>query len=99
MVVPGFRSPITAGTAGNVTVTAQESYRNISPSYLGTAHFTSSDAQATLPANYAFVAADAGVHGFSATLKTAGSQSLTAIDTVTSTITGSQSGIDRKSVV
>src|SRR5207253_3239776 len=61
--------------------------------YLGTVSFGSSDSQAALPANYAFVAADAGVHSFSATLKTAGSRSLTATDTVTSTITGSQSGI------
>src|SRR5207253_7106808 len=54
---------------------------------------SSSDGQAALPADYAFVAADAGVHTLSATLKTAGSQALTATDTVTSTITGSQSGI------
>ena len=45
------------------------------------------------PANYAFVAGDAGVHTFSATLKTAGSQSLTATDTVTGSITGTQTGI------
>src|SRR5262249_45940068 len=36
---------------------------------------------------------DAGSHTFSATLKTAGSQTLTATDTVTSTISGSQNGI------
>src|ERR671922_300253 len=60
---------------------------------MGTVHFTSSDGQAVLPADYGFVAADAGVHTFSATLKTAGSQSITATDTVTSSITGTQSGI------
>src|SRR5262249_48321710 len=43
--------------------------------------------------DYTFTAADAGQHTFSATLKTAGTQSLTATDTVTSTITGSQTGI------
>src|SRR2546425_608686 len=37
--------------------------------------------------------ADAGMHNFSATLKTAGSQSLTTTDTVTGTITGAQTGI------
>jgi len=47
-----------------------------------------------LPANYTFVAADNGVHVFSATLKTAGTQSLTATDTVTASITGTQSGIN-----
>src|SRR5207237_5159398 len=61
--------------------------------YLGTVHIGSGDAQGVLPATYTFVAADAGVHSFSATLKTAGTQSLIATDTVTSTITGSQSGI------
>src|SRR5205085_7986336 len=53
-------------------------------------HFTSSDTQAVLPANYTFTAGDNGVHTFSATLKTAGSRSLTATDTITGTITGAQ---------
>jgi len=48
--------------------------------YLGTVRFTSSDPQAMLPADYTFTAADAGVHTFSATLKTAGSQSITTTD-------------------
>jgi hypothetical protein len=39
------------------------------------------------------VAADQGTHSFSATLNTSGTQSLTATDTVTSTITGTQGGI------
>jgi hypothetical protein len=61
--------------------------------YRGSVHFTSSDAQAALPGNYTFSASDNGVHTFSATLKTAGNQSLTATDTTTSSIAGSQSGI------
>ena len=44
-----------------------------------------------MPANYTFVAGDNGVHTFTATLKTAGTQSITATDTVTRTITGTQS--------
>ena len=56
-------------------------------------HFTSSDSQAVLPSNYAFAAADKGVHVFTATLKTVGTQSITATDTVTAPITGTQSGI------
>jgi hypothetical protein len=39
------------------------------------------------------MAADAGVHTFSATLKTAGTQSITATDTTKSTITGTDAGI------
>ena len=58
-------------------------------------HFTSSDGQAVLPANYAFTAADAGYHIFSGwtTLKTVGNQTLTVTDTVTSSIAGIQTGI------
>ena len=43
-----------------------------------------------LPSNYTFVAGDSGVHTFTTTvLKTAGSQTITATDTSTSSITGS----------
>jgi hypothetical protein len=93
--VTGFPSTVTAGTAGTVTVTAKDAFGNTAISYTGTVSFTSSDAQAVLPANYTFVGTDAGVHTFTngATLKTAGSQSLTATDTVTSSITGTESGI------
>ena len=61
--------------------------------YTGTVQFTSSDGQAVLPANYTFSAADQGVHTFSATLKTADSQSVTATDTLSHSITGTQAGI------
>jgi hypothetical protein len=47
-------------------------------SYSGTVHFSSSDGQAVLPANTTL---SNGVGTFAATLKTAGSQSLTATDT------------------
>ena len=99
LVVSGFPSPVTAGTAHSVIVTAQDAYGNTTPGYTGTVHFTSTDGQATagsgLPANYTFVAGDNGVHTFTngVTLKTAGTQSITATDTVTGTITGTQSAI------
>jgi hypothetical protein len=83
----------TAGTAHNFTVTVTDAYGNVITGYRGTVHFSSSDVQAGLPANYTFTAADNGVHTFSATLKTAGSQSLTVTDTATASITGSQAGI------
>ena len=78
-------TPRTAGVAGSIRVTAT--------GYLGTVHFTSTDAMAILPANYTFTVANAGVHTFSVTLKSAGSQSVRARDTVTSTINGVQNGI------
>jgi hypothetical protein len=92
-VVSGFPSPVIAGTAGSVTVTAKDAYGNTATGYTGTVKITSSDSKAVLPSNYAFKASDAGVHSFSVTLKTGGTESITATDTVTSSITGVQSGI------
>src|SRR5262249_53706677 len=63
------------------TVTALDPYGNVVTGYTGTVHFSSSAASATLPADYTFTAADGGVHTFSVTLQTAGSQTLTATDT------------------
>jgi hypothetical protein len=93
ITVAGFPSPTTAGVAQAFSVTAKDVFGNVATGYTGTVHFTSSDAQAALPANYMFAAGDNGAHAFSATLKTAATQSLTATDTVTGTLTGSQSGI------
>ncbi len=92
-LVADFPSPITAGTTGSVTVTACDPTATRPRGYRGTVHFTSSDTQATLPADYPFPAADNGVHTFSTILKTAGTQSLTATDTATGSITGTQAGI------
>ncbi len=89
-VVSGFPSPVTAGTAGSVTVTAKDAYGNIATGYSGTVAITSSDLAAVLPANAGLTN---GVGSFTVTLETAGSQSITATDTVTSSIIGSQTGI------
>ena len=84
----------TAGAAFSITVTARDATGNTAANYLGTVHFTSSDAQAVLPADYTFTAADAGVHTFEgAILKTAGPQSITATDKATPSLTGTQPGI------
>jgi hypothetical protein len=93
LVFSNVPSSTTAGSAFNVTVTAEDAYGNIATGYSGTVHFTSSDPQSVLPANYTFTAGDNGQHTFSATLETAGTQSLTATDTVTSSIFGTASGI------
>jgi subtilisin-like proprotein convertase family protein len=93
LVGSGFPSATTAGTAGNITVTARDAFGNVATGYTGTVYFTSSDAQAGLPAYYTFTAADAGSHTFSATLKTAGTQWLAAGDTVNSSLTGTEGGI------
>src|SRR5205807_917915 len=68
----------TAGTAFNVTVTAQDLNFNTATGYTGTIHFTSSDSQASLPGDYTFTPTDNGTHTFSLILKSAGSQTFTA---------------------
>ncbi len=86
IVVAGFPTSVIAGNSYNFTVTVDAGYR-------GTLTFNSSASKAVLPANYTFTSADAGVHTFSAILRSAGSQSITATDIGTSSISGSQSGI------
>src|SRR5208337_741183 len=76
LLVTGFPASITAGTAATITVTAENSSNQTVTNYTGTVHFTSSDGQAVLPANYTFTSADNGVHTFSVTLKTAGAESI-----------------------
>src|SRR5439155_144577 len=85
----------TAGSVFSITITALTSSNNTATTYLGTVHFSSTDSQSVLPANYIFTAADAGVHTFAngVTLKTAGSKSVTATDMTNSSIAGKQSGI------
>ncbi len=95
LVVSGYPSPQFVGTAGDVTVTAKDTYDNTATGYTGTVAFTSTDGGATLPANYTFVGGDGGVHSFvgGVTFATAGTHDIAATDTVTGTITGIQSGI------
>jgi hypothetical protein len=97
--VSGITTPRPVGWTAPVRVTAVDACGNRIypgngvPSYLGTIHFTSSDPKARVPADYTFKATDAGTHVFSVTLETSGTQSVTATDTVTKTIKGSQTGI------
>ena len=91
LVVSGFGSAVTAGYAGMVTVTAEDQYGNTDPNYAGTIHLTSSDSQAVFGPDSTLTN---GVGTFDATLKTATTNGrITATDTTTSSITGSQTGI------
>jgi hypothetical protein len=88
----GLAAAVTAGVAGNVEVTAHDAYGNVATGYTGTVKFTSTDAAATLPADAAFTVADGGsktVPGVE--LRTAGSQSITATDTVVAALTDTAS--------
>jgi hypothetical protein len=92
-VVTGLPSSTTAGVSHTFTVTALNADGTVNTGYTGTVQFSSTDPQAVLPADYTFTAADQGVHAFTVTLKTAGSKSITATDTVTGGITGGEFGI------
>jgi len=80
----------TAGVAFNFTVTARDQFGNKAPTYPGTVHFTSADGQAVLPANTQL---SGGMATFQATLKTAGSQTIKATDTVNASTTGTSNNI------
>jgi hypothetical protein len=93
--VSGFPNPVKAGTSGSVTVIAKDNEGKTVTGYAGTVKITSSDNQATLPSDYTFRKGDKGVHKFTdgVTLKTVGSQSITATDSKDISITGSQTAI------
>src|SRR5438132_8569345 len=76
----------TAGQNVNFQVTAQDQFNNTATGYAGTVHFTSSDGTAVKPADSTLVS---GTKGFGITFNTAGSQTIVATDTVTGSITGS----------
>jgi len=80
----------TAGTAIDFAVTALDASNNVVASYAGTVQFGSTDIQALLPANSLL---RNGSGNFSVTLKTAGSQTITATDIVTA-ITGTSNSIN-----
>jgi hypothetical protein len=81
-------SSATTGTSFNVTVTADDLNGNPLTTYRGTVHFTSTDALASLPADYTFTAADAGVHTFSVTLLSSYNRTIVVTDTSDATIRG-----------
>ena len=90
MSLTGIGNPTTAGAAASGTVVLRDAYANVATGYRGTVHFTSTDAAATLPADYTFTAADAGTRAFPVTLRTAGNRAVTASD---GTLTATQSPI------
>jgi len=81
---------LVAGTAQSLTVTALAPGGNPAGTYAGIVHFASSDANAQLPSDYTFTSADAGVHTFSLTLETAGSQTVAVVDLANSGLNASQ---------
>jgi hypothetical protein len=74
-----------SGTPFNFNVTALDGYGNTFPNYSGMVSFSSSDGQAVLPPNSPLTG---GTGTFSLTFKTAGNQTITATDTVMTSLTG-----------
>ncbi len=91
LTVSGFPSPIASGTPGQLTVTLTDAFGNRADSFVGTVTFSSSDPAAALPAPTPMGAAEAGQLIATATLRTAGTTSITA--TATGGLTGSQQNI------
>lgn len=83
-------SGATQGAAFNFTVTALDANNATANGYTGTVHFTSTDNTATLPTNATLTN---GTGTFSAILNTIGTFTITATDTVTSSITGTSGNI------
>ncbi len=79
---------VSAGSAFVVTVTALDGNNLVATSYSGTVHFSSNDSQAGLSGDATLING-VGVGYFAEVLKTAGTQTITATDTVTHGITGS----------
>ena len=92
LALTGLPDSLAAGTATTDTVTALDACRNVAKRYVGTVHFAASDTAATLPADYAFAAADSGVHVFvpGVTLRTTGAWSVTVRDVADSTLVTSR---------
>ncbi|TNF27308.1 MAG: hypothetical protein EP329_19680 [Deltaproteobacteria bacterium] len=79
--VAGLPETVTAGAATSLTVSARDAFGNVATDYVGTVTFGVDDGAATVPADHAFVAADAGA--FTTTelvLRTAGSRTVTVGD-------------------
>jgi hypothetical protein len=94
LAVFGFPSPAQRMVFYNFTVEALDPYGNIATGYLGRVTFSSDEDQASLPDDYTFIAADMGVHIFSAAFNRFGTFYLAATDVVNASITGEQDGIE-----
>lgn len=77
-----------SGTPGTWTVTALNAANYRVAGYRGTVHFTSTDGSATLPADTAFSADDAGAHAFSITMSGAGGKTISVRDSVSASASG-----------
>jgi hypothetical protein len=84
------QSNVTAGVAFTITVSIVDAFGNVVPTYTGKIHFSGpSGGGNLLPADYIFTAADAGVHVFSVTFTSTGTQTITIGDVNNGALKGS----------
>jgi hypothetical protein len=86
VIAPDHVAP---GQRFTFTVRAVDDAGFVATTYTGTVHFDSTDPDAQLPADTAFLAANVGVRMFTATLMTPGEQTLVATDRDNPDVTGS----------
>ena len=91
--VSGYPSLTTVGASSPFTVTAKDMNGNLAASYGGTVAFSTNAASANLPPNYTFQPGDLGTHVFTASFNVTGTYAITATDTVSPSISGSEGGI------
>jgi LmbE family N-acetylglucosaminyl deacetylase len=89
--VDGLPPSLTAGVAAGFSVTALDSAGNVVSNYAGTVAFSANWPNATVPASYAFVPADAGSHAFQLTAFSAGPFFVQATDAASAGVFGTQS--------
>ena len=95
IIVAGVQTPQTYGDTQDVTITIKDDYGNVKTDYTGLVTFSSTDVDASVPADYTFLPADAGVKTIVGDLMfgKAGTFTLTASESGNPTITGSLSDI------
>ncbi|MFL5312619.1 MAG: beta strand repeat-containing protein [Myxococcales bacterium] len=89
LTLEGFPAQVVAGVSQSVTVTARDAFRNPAIDYAGIVRFANTDGQASVVADATFGAADLGVKIVAVQFGTAGTQTLSAKDTVRPSIAGS----------
>jgi len=91
--VSGVPYPSAPGVAKPFSVRVLDILGAIDTGFTGTIAFSSSDPNATLPANYTFTAADHGEAHFDVVFATSGTHTLTATSVSNAQLTDSQTGI------
>jgi hypothetical protein len=88
LIVTAADGPFESGEEFSLEVLLRDAFGNDATGYQGTIRFTSTDPQATLPADYTFTLADEGRSSFTGVLRTAANpQRITLTDTARPTLT------------